>query len=91
MQSTLQTPFNAAQVEILKIFSQGLTDEQTEDLRQILIAFRFKLLDEHVEHVAKQKGLTLEQLNKASHGYLRTTYQSKKQVNLSQAGHESGH
>jgi len=91
METTLQTPFNAAQVEILKLFSQGLTEEQTEDLRQILIAFRFKLLDEQVELVAKRKGLTLEQVNEASRGHLRTTYRSKKQANLSQTGHESGH
>jgi len=91
MEGTLQTPFNPAQVEILKLFSQGLTEEQTEDLRKILIAFRFKLLDEQVELVAKEKGLTLKQVNKASQGHFRTTYRSKKQANLSQAGHESGH
>ena len=45
-------PFNNAQVEILKLFSQGLSDKQTEELRRVLIAFRFKLLDEHVEKVA---------------------------------------
>ncbi len=76
MEGTLQTPFNPAQVEILKIFSQGLTDEQTEDLRKLLIAFRFKLLDEHVEQVATQKGLSLEEINKASQGHLRTAIPS---------------
>jgi hypothetical protein len=73
METTLQTPFNAAQVEILKLFSQGLTEEQTEDLRQILIAFRFKLLDEQVELVARRKGLTLDQVNEASQGHFRTS------------------
>jgi len=76
MEGTLQTPFNPAQVEILKIFSQGLTDEQTEDLRKLLIAFRFKLLDEHAEQVATQKGLSLEEINKASQGHLRTAIPS---------------
>lgn len=66
MESVLHTPFNAAQVEILKIFSQGLTDEQLEELRQTLIAFRFKLLDEHVERVVAEKGLTTEEINQAS-------------------------
>lgn len=55
MEATLQTPFNAAQVEILKLFSQGLTESQLEELRRTLIAFRFKLLDEHVEQVVKLK------------------------------------
>ncbi len=80
MGATLQMPFNPAQVEILKLFSQGLTDAQTEDLRRILIAFRFKLLDEHVERVAEQKGLTREQVNAAAQGHRRTVYRSKKQI-----------
>ncbi|MBK7935727.1 MAG: hypothetical protein IPJ82_00905 [Lewinellaceae bacterium] len=74
MEVTLQTPFNAAQVEILKLFSQGLTEAQLEELRRTLIAFRFKLLDEHVEQVVKQKGLTTEQINKASQEHRRTPY-----------------
>jgi cellobiose-specific phosphotransferase system component IIB len=79
MEVTLQTPFNAAQVEILKLFSQGLTDEQTEELRRVLIAFRFKLLDEHVEQAVEQKGLMPEQINQASWGHRRTPYLSKQQ------------
>lgn len=80
MEATLQTPFNEAQVEILKLFSQGLTDEQLEELRRILIAFRFKLLDEHVEQVVDQKGLTPEQINHASWAHRRTSYTSKHKV-----------
>jgi hypothetical protein len=43
-----------------------LTEEQTEELRRVLIAFRFKLLDKHVEKAASQKGMTKEQINQAS-------------------------
>lgn len=78
----MQTPFNQAQVEILKLFSQGLTEEQTEELRRILIAFRFKLLDEHVEKVVMQKGMTKEQINQASSEHRRTTYKRKTQAGL---------
>jgi hypothetical protein len=87
MKMEVQTPFNPAQVEILKLFSQGLTDAQTEDLRQVLIAFRFKLLNEQVEKVAKKKGLTLEQVNNASLEHRRTTYRAK---NLAKANNPSG-
>ena len=94
MEATLQTPFNAAQVEILQLFSQGLTDEQLEELRRILIDFRFKLLDEHVEKVVKQKGLSTEQINSASHEHRRTVYHSKQrgtQQNPPAVDHESGY
>jgi hypothetical protein len=80
MTASLQMPFNPAQVEILQLFSQGLTDAQTEELRRILIAFRFKLLDEQVERAAAQKGLTLEQVNSASKQHRRTPYRSKKRI-----------
>ncbi|HRI62437.1 MAG TPA: hypothetical protein PK228_22005 [Saprospiraceae bacterium] len=80
MEAGLQTPFNSAQVEILKLFSQGLTDEQMEELRRTLIAFRFKLLDDHVEQVAERKGLTTEQINQASWEHRRTPYQSKQKA-----------
>ncbi len=85
MEATLQTPFNSAQVEILKLFSQGLTDEQTEELRRILIAFRFKLLDEHVDLVVNEKGLTVKQVNQTSGEHRRTPYQSKQKTLLTKA------
>ena len=80
MQPLLQTPFNPAQVEILKLFSQGLTDPQMEELRRLLIAFRFKLLDEHVEGVVHGKGLTKKEVDAVSKEHRRTPYRSKKQA-----------
>ncbi len=94
MEAVLQTPFNAAQVEILQLFSQGLSNEQLEELRHLLVEFRFKLLDDHLENVAKQKGLNVEQINKASQEHRRTAYRSKQrsiQQNPPAAGHESSH
>lgn len=94
MDATLQTPFNTAQVEILQIFSQGLTDEQLQELRRILVDFRFKLLDDHVEKVIKQKGLNVAQINSASHEHRRTAYRSKQRLTQQDppaTGHEGGH
>jgi hypothetical protein len=80
MQTILQPPYNPAQIEILKLFSQGLTEAQTEELRRILVAFRFKLLDEHVEEVANSKSLTKKEVDKASKEHHRAPYRSKKQA-----------
>ncbi len=77
MDSSLPMPFNNAQVEILKLFSQGLSDEQTEELRRVLIAFRFKLLDEHVKTVAVKKKLTLAEINKISKEHHRIPSKNK--------------
>ncbi|MCK6692884.1 MAG: hypothetical protein L6Q97_12355 [Thermoanaerobaculia bacterium] len=83
MEASLQTPFNEAQLEILKLFSQGLTEAQLEELRRVLIAFRFKLLDAHVEQVVERKGLTIEQVNKTSWSHRRTPYKSKQNAGKS--------
>ncbi len=77
MTTTLQTPFNAAQVEILKLFAQGLTDAQLNELRNLLIDFRFNLLDEQIKKVAEQKGLTISEIEATASSHLRTPYKSK--------------
>ncbi len=77
MDGSLQTPFNPAQVEILKLFSQGLTEEQTAELKKLLVAFRFKLLNEHVQKVAKTKNLSPKDIDDASQQHRRTAYKSK--------------
>lgn len=77
MEAVLKTPFNQSQVEILKLFSQGLTEKQIEELRQVLIAFKLKLLDDHLDKVVQEKGLTIEQINAASYEHRRTPYKSK--------------
>ena len=53
MEAVLKTPFNQSQVEILKLFSQGLTEKQIEELRQVLIAFKLKRLDDHLDRVVQ--------------------------------------
>lgn len=79
MTPTLKTPFNPAQLEILKLFSEGLTDEQLEKLQRLLITFKFNLLDEQVKKVAKEKGLSLEKINEASKEHRRKTSSTSKE------------
>ena len=54
-----------------KLFSQGLTEEQVEELRKVLIEFRFKLLNEHVQKVAESKELSAESIDDASQEHRR--------------------
>lgn len=93
MEAVLKTSFNDAQVELLQMFASGLSDKQLQDLRQVLIAFKFRLLDEHVEKVIAEKGITDEQINNASFEHLRTPYRSKQRYfeRLSKENNESSH
>lgn len=39
--TTLPTPFNTAQLEILQLFAEGIDEKELALLRQILIDFKF--------------------------------------------------
>ncbi len=73
----IQQPLNEAQIEILKLFSSGLTPVQFQEFRQLLITFRFKLLDQQVENVVAKKNISDETIEKASFEHLRTPYRRK--------------
>lgn len=77
MSSLTQTPLNEAQVEILKLFAGGLTAPQIRSLRQLLISFKFKLLDEAVEKAAKERNITDADVEKALSEHWRTPYVRK--------------
>lgn len=70
-------PLNEAQIELLKLFAGGLTPAQFQELRQLLITFRFKLLDQQVETVVAQKNISDEAIEKASFEHRRTPYRRK--------------
>ncbi len=78
MGNVLKMPFNEAQVEILKLFSSDLTDSQLQELKQLLITFKFKLLDAHVEKVIAEKGLSDSDIEKASFEHRRTPYRRRQ-------------
>ena len=82
MGTVLTTPFNEAQVEILKLFSSGLTDKQLDELRKLLITFKFQLLDTHVEKIISEKGLTDDDIEKVSSEHWRTPYKRLPKQNL---------
>jgi hypothetical protein len=77
MSSLTQTPLNEAQVEILKLFAGGLTSSQIRSLRQLLISFKFKLLDEAVEKAAKERNITDADIEQALSEHWRTPYVRK--------------
>jgi hypothetical protein len=70
-------PLNEAQVEILKLFAGGLTPTQIRELKQLLISFKFKLLDEAVEKAAKQRNITDADIEQALSAHWRTPYVRK--------------
>jgi hypothetical protein len=71
-------PFNAAQLELLHLFSAELSEKQMGELKRILIDFKFRMVEEYAQKVAQEKNWSVETINAMSKEHLRTPYQSKR-------------
>ena len=49
MEAVLNKPFNGAQIELIQILAQDLDTNELMELRKVLIAFRFRLVEERAE------------------------------------------
>ena len=74
MEAVLNKPFNGAQIELIQILAQDFDTEELMELRKVLIAFRFRLVEERAERIAQNKGWTTEQINQMSQEHHRTPY-----------------
>ena len=66
MNTGLAMPLNEAQVEILQLLASGLSDDEMKQLRQMVVSFKFRLVEERARLAAQKKGLSLEQINNLS-------------------------
>ena len=82
MDAVLNKPFNAAQIELIQLLANDLDTIELAELRQVLIAFRFRLVEERAERTVKTKGWTKEQIDQMSYDHLRTPYKAKGKVKV---------
>ncbi len=78
MEAVMNKPFNTAQIELIQLLAQGLDNHELVELRKILVAFRFRLVEERAERIALAKGWSEEQINQMSQEHLRTPYKAKQ-------------
>ena len=77
MNTILDKPFNAAQIELMQLLANNLDSNELVELRQLLISFRFRLVEERAERIAKNKGWSEEQINQMSQEHLRVSVNKK--------------
>lgn len=80
MEAVLNKPFNTAQVELIQLLAQDLDAQELMELRKILVAFRFRLVEQRAERIAQAKGWTDEQINQMSQEHHRTPYKAKQKA-----------
>jgi hypothetical protein len=79
MQENLQTPFSNAQLELLKLFSTDLNAQDLQELKRILLEFKFKRVTEMADKVWDENSWSEEHVEKLLHTHLRTPYKSQEE------------
>jgi len=75
----LKTPFNNVQLEILKLFSADLSEMELEEVKRILLEFKFKRVTALADEAWEKKGWTNEDIDQLLHSHLRTPYKSQEE------------
>ena len=73
------TTLNSAQLEILKLFAADLSEEELQDLRRLLIDFRYNRLQQAIERLNPTK----KQIEDWGKGHDRMPYRSQDGKNES--------
>ncbi len=73
----VHTPFNAAQQELLQLFAVGLSDEEFQELKQILLDFKFRRVTALADKIWDEKGWNDETVEKMLQAHLRTPYKKE--------------
>lgn len=80
MNPTVKTLSNA-QVEILKLLADNLSDAELADLKKILLAFKLQRVVQLADKTWDEKGWSQETMNKFLQTHMRTPYQRKESSN----------
>lgn len=55
---------NSLQISLMRLFDRGLSEEQTLELRRVLVKHYSSLLKQEVDHVVQEKGYTQADFDK---------------------------
>ena len=77
--SQLSTPFSNAQLELLKLFSSNLSDIELDELKRLLLEFKFQKVTKIADKIWEEKGWTEDKVKKILKSHLRTPYDSQNE------------
>lgn len=78
--TAIQTPFNAAQLELLKLFAEGINDVEMVELKQLLINFKFKRVSDLADKIIDENGWSAQEIADKALKMKRSTYKAKEKV-----------
>jgi hypothetical protein len=80
MTNTLEMPFSAGQLELLKLFKTPLSDTELRELKDVLLAFKFRKLEQVIEKDVQEKGYKVSDFDKMQNEHNRTPYRSNQKL-----------
>jgi hypothetical protein len=86
--SSLNTPLTNAQLEVVQMFSLNLSEDELQELKSLLIAYKAARLSRKADEVWEAKGWNQDTMDKFLQTHMRTPYTSqqaflaKKNANL---------
>ena len=77
-QAVLPMPFNAAQLELIKLFAAGINNEDLAQLRQILIDFKFSKVTQLADQILDKRNWSESDLAANAQKVKRSPYKAKR-------------
>lgn len=77
--SQLSTPFSNAQLELLKLFSSNLSEIELENLKRLLLEFKFQKVTNLADKVWEENEWDDKKVNEILNSHLRTPYNSQNE------------
>lgn len=68
----LNYPLSNAQLEILKLFASGATDEELIDIKRLIVRYYAKKLEEKAAKIWKDKNWTDEDMDRLLNTHMRS-------------------
>jgi len=74
----LQSPLSNIQLELLKVFSRDVSEEDLKEVKRLLTRYFAEKAIEEANKVWDEKGWTDEDAERMLHTHMRTPYQPQK-------------
>ncbi|RYF47118.1 MAG: hypothetical protein EOO39_48785 [Cytophagaceae bacterium] len=78
METNQPTRLNAMQQYMLRLFERELPAHQEAEIKQLLATYFSRLVDDEIDALVRERGITTGQLEKEADTHRRTPYNPKR-------------
>jgi thermostable 8-oxoguanine DNA glycosylase len=71
MAEEFHLPFTNGQLELIKLLDNNMSAHELEELKKLLISFKFRMVENRAEKIAEQNNWSTEDINSLSKDHSR--------------------